>query len=214
MASPRRVGTETSETRALLLDRAEELMLEEGYAAVTYRVLAARAGVTGGLVQYYFPNLDDLFLALLGRRSERNVERLHETLASRPDETLRIVWEFSTDETSAALLTEFLALANHRKSIRAAIHEVIERTRNAQLQVLSERWDHYPDLRALSPEAVLFLLHGIPKMVMLEEAVGMSSGHREVLELVERRLDALEPRRRPRPRKAGKKATARRRRMG
>ena len=148
-------------------------MLEEGYAAVTYRVLAARAGVTGGLVQYYFPNLDDLFLALLGRRSERNVERLHETLASRPDETLRIVWEFSTDETSAALLTEFLALANHRKSIRAAIHEVIERTRNAQLQVLSERWDHYPDLRGLSPEAVLFLLHGIPKMVMLEEAVGM-----------------------------------------
>src|SRR3954454_17679595 len=73
MATPRRVGAETSETRALLLDRAEELMLAEGYAAVSYRVLAARAGVTGGLVQYYFPTLDHLFLALLGRRSERNV---------------------------------------------------------------------------------------------------------------------------------------------
>ena len=196
MASPRRVGAETSETRAVLLDRAEELMLEEGYAAVTYRVLAARAGVTGGLVQYYFPTLDDLFLALLARRSARNLERLHETFESRPGETLRIVWEFSTDETSAALLTEFLALANHRKSIRAAIHEVIERTRDVQLRVLSERWDDYADLGGLSPEALLFLLHGIPKMVMLEEAVGMSSGHREVLDLVERRLAALEPGRR------------------
>lgn len=215
MATPRRVGTETSETRALLLDRAEELMLEEGYAAVTYRVLASRAGVTGGLVQYYFPTLDELFLALLGRRSERNVERLHEALERRPDEPLRIVWEFSKDETSAALLAEFLALANHRKSIRAAIHDVITRARAAQLEVLEERWEEYPALDGLSPEALLFLLHGIPKMVMLEEAVGMSSGHREVLDLVERRLDALEPRRRPRSRTTRKqKVTPRRRRAG
>ena len=105
-------------------------MLDEGYAAVTYRVLAARAGVTGGLVQYYFPTLDDLFLALLERRSESSLERLRSTLETRPDETLRIVWEFSTDETSATLLIEFMALANHRKMMGAAILEVIERTRH------------------------------------------------------------------------------------
>ena len=40
VTSPRRVGAETSETRATLLDRAEEVMLDEGYAAVTYRHLA------------------------------------------------------------------------------------------------------------------------------------------------------------------------------
>ena len=197
MATSRRVGAESSETRAVLLDRAEALMLEEGYAAVTYRVLAARAGVTGGLVQYYFPTLDDLFLALLRRRSERNAERLQAALESRPDQPLRVVWEFSTDETSAALLTEFIALANHRKTIRSAILDVIEHTRRAQLQVLEERWDEYPSLGGLSPEALLFLLHGIPKMVSLEEAVGMSSGHRDVLKFVEGRLDVLEPRRKP-----------------
>jgi AcrR family transcriptional regulator len=202
------VGAETSETRALLLDRAEELMLDEGYAAVTYRVLASRAGVTGGLVQYYFPTLDDLFLALLARRSERNLERLRDALERRPEAPFRIVWEFSTDETSAALLTEFLALANHRKTIRAAIHDVIERTRAAQLQVLEDTWDEYPAMDGLSPDAALFLLHGIPKIVMLEEAVGVSSGHREVLDLIEQRLDALEPRRRPRS-GAARKATRR-----
>src|SRR3954454_15880017 len=110
MATPRRVGAESSETRALLLDRAEGLMLEEGYAAVTYRVLAARAGVTGGLVQYYFPTLDDLFLAMLERRSARNLDRLRAALGSRRDEPLRVAWEFSTDEAGAALLLEFMAL--------------------------------------------------------------------------------------------------------
>ena len=193
MATPRRVGAESSETRALLLDAAEELMLEEGYAAVTYRVVASRAGVTGGLVQYYFPTLDDLFVALLHRRSERNAERLATALARRPNEPLRVVWEFSTDETSAALLTEFIALANHRKTIRVAILDVIKETRRTQLRALKQRWDEYGAPGGLSPEGLLFLLHGIPKMALLEEAVGMTSGHRAVLALVERHLDVLEP---------------------
>jgi AcrR family transcriptional regulator len=33
----RRLGTETSKTRGALLDAAERLMLEEGYAALTSR---------------------------------------------------------------------------------------------------------------------------------------------------------------------------------
>ena len=177
----------------MLLDCAEELMLEEGYAAVTYRVVASRAGVTGGLVQYYFPTLDDLFVALLHRRSERNAERLATALEHRPNEPLRVVWEFSTDETSAALLTEFIALANHRKTIRVAILDVIKETRRAQLRALKQRWDEYGAVGGLSPEGLLFLLHGIPKMALLEEAVGMTSGHRAVLALVERHLDVLEP---------------------
>jgi TetR/AcrR family transcriptional regulator, transcriptional repressor for nem operon len=200
MAAPRRIGAETSKTRAALLDRAEELMLEEGYAAVTYRVLAARAGVTGGLVQYYFPTLDDLFLAMLERRSARNLERLRAALESRPDEPLRIAWEFSTDEAGAALLLEFMALANHRKTIRAAILDVIEQTRRAELDALKARWHEYPVPDGLSAEAMLFLLHEIPKMMLREQAVGRSAGHRELRKFVEQRLDAVEPRSRTKSR--------------
>jgi DNA-binding transcriptional regulator YbjK len=42
----RRVGAETSKTRDALLDSVERLMSEEGYASVTYRAVAAKAGVT------------------------------------------------------------------------------------------------------------------------------------------------------------------------
>lgn len=48
-------------------------MMDKGYAGVTYRAVAARAGVTPGLVQYYFPKLDDVFVAAIRRRSEQNL---------------------------------------------------------------------------------------------------------------------------------------------
>ena len=59
-------------------------MLDEGYAAVTYRALAAKAGVTPALVQYYFPTLDDVFTAAIRRSFDRNIGRLTEALQPRP----------------------------------------------------------------------------------------------------------------------------------
>ena len=82
-AAPRRVGAETSKTRDALLDSVEKLMLEDGYASVSYRALAAKAGVTPSLVQYYFPSLDDIFLGAIQRYSERNLALLAELLEAR-----------------------------------------------------------------------------------------------------------------------------------
>lgn len=92
-ASARRVGAETSKTRDTLLDHVEQMMLGEGYASVSYRALASAAGVTPSLVQYYFPTLDDIFLAAIRRYSERNLAQLQKALAARIDDPLRALWE-------------------------------------------------------------------------------------------------------------------------
>ena len=42
------------------MDAAEQLLLEEGYAAVTSRRVGARAGLKPQLVHYYFRTMDDL----------------------------------------------------------------------------------------------------------------------------------------------------------
>ena len=86
MASPRRGRRRDIEEEIMLLDCVERLMLETGYASVTYRAVAAKAGVTSGLVQYYFPTLDDLFVAAIRRRSEQNLERLAEALRTHADQ--------------------------------------------------------------------------------------------------------------------------------
>jgi AcrR family transcriptional regulator len=201
MAAVRRVGAETSKTRDLLLDSVEKLMLDAGYAAVSYRAVATKAGVTSGLVQYYFPTLDDLFVAAIRRRAEQNVKRLATALEERPDDPLRMLWEYSRDESTAALTTEFLALGNHRKSIQAEIAEVTEQVRRIQLDALVARFGkNGPADGALSLEALLFLVTGIPKLLRLEEAVGVSTAHRDVVKAFERYLDAVEPVRRPRKR--------------
>jgi AcrR family transcriptional regulator len=205
MASPRRVGAETSKTRDLLLDCVERLMLEAGYAAVTYRAVATKAGVTAGLVQYYFPNHDSLFVAAIRRRSEQNVERLTEALRTNADQPLRVLWDYSRDESTSALTTEFLALGNHRESIRSEITEATEQVRRLQLDALEAVFGQ-KDLAigGLPPSALLFVLTGIPKLLRLEDGVGISAAHAEVVEAFEQYLDEMEPSS-PAPRKPAKR---------
>ena len=198
MASPtratRRIGAETSKTRDQLLDCVERLMLDKGYAGVSYRAVATSAGVTSGLVQYYFPTLDDLFVAAIRRRGEQNLARVSAALEARADEPLRVLWEFSQEESIASLTTEFLALGNHRKSIRSEIADNTERVREVQLRAVEAKYgEHGIGDGSLSTTAFLFVLTGIPKLIRLEESVGASTAHADAMEAFERYLDALEP---------------------
>jgi AcrR family transcriptional regulator len=200
MATARRVGAETSKTRDRLLDCVERLMIDNGYAAVTYRAVAAKADVTAGLVQYYFPTLDGIFVAAVRRRADANLERLTAVLEQRPHEPLRVMWEFSREEATAALMTEFTALGNHRDSIREVIAEVTEAVRKAQLDALEARWGETgPPGAGLSTGALLFLLAGIPKLINLEAGIGVTTTHAEVMETFERYLELVEPRTPERP---------------
>lgn len=62
---PRRRGREA--TTASILDAARELFAERGYAAVTVREIAKRAGVTHALAHQYFGSKADVFRAVLTR---------------------------------------------------------------------------------------------------------------------------------------------------
>jgi AcrR family transcriptional regulator len=190
MSSPRRVGTLTSKTRARLLDVTAQLMVEEGYAAVSSRSVAARAGVKAPLVHYYFPTLDDLFVALFRRRSERNLERLEHALQG--DNPLQALWEYANDKAHVALTFEFLALANHRKAIQAELAEVSERFRKVELEAFTPAVAAAGvDLDEFPPDALLVIMMAIPSSVVLQQALGTSLGHENALVLVERYLSQL-----------------------
>jgi TetR/AcrR family transcriptional regulator, transcriptional repressor for nem operon len=105
-----------------------------------------------------------------------------------------VLWEYSQEESTAAVTTEFLALGNHRKSIASEIAEVSERIRSLQITAMAR---HTPaggvTLDGMSPDALLFLVTGVPKLIRLEEGVGLSSTHDEVRRFFETFLDAAEP---------------------
>jgi AcrR family transcriptional regulator len=191
MTSPRRLGAEHSATRAALLDAAQHLLLEEGYAAVTSRRVAARAALKPQLVHYYFRTMDDLFLALVRRGAEQNVARHARALES--PNPLRALWEFSSDPAGATLTMEFSALGNHRKAIRAELAAYAEHFRRLEIEAITSALARArTDTEALPPEAVAVLMTSISRIVVLEEALGMTTGHEEMRELVEQYLQRYE----------------------
>jgi TetR/AcrR family transcriptional regulator len=189
--SARRLGSPDAKNRSVLLDAAEQLMLEEGYAAVSARRVAAKAGLKHQLVHYYFRTMNDLFLDVFRRRAEIGLARQAKALAS--SQPLRALWEYSTDPAGTALTMEFAGLANHRKAIRAEIARYAERFRAAQLEALPGILDRYglsPD--GCPPVVMTVLLTGLSRVVAMEQAIGVSTGHAEALDWVEKHLQRLE----------------------
>lgn len=192
MASTRRIGKESSKTRALLLDAAEALMLDEGYAAVSSRRVAAAADLKPALVHYYFPTMDDLFVALFRRGAERSMERY--TRAAESDRPLRAIWQLSRDQRGALLLTEFSALSRHRTVVRTEIAAYARRFRQLQLRVVRRVLDdHGIDGSVITAEAVVVLMTGVSTIVAIERELGVSTGHKQALALMDDLLDRYEP---------------------
>lgn len=188
MAVARRVGSESSKTRAQLLDLTVQIMLEQGYAAVTSRGLALRLGVQPPLVHYYFPTLDDLFIAAFKRGAERNLERLREALSG--ENPLQGLWNYANERTGIALTFEFLALSNHRKALKTEMAKSFEQFRDLELAALTEAMTAAGvDLDEYPPDGVLPMLIGLPaSVVQQEQLLGVHAGHANALRLIERYL--------------------------
>ncbi len=187
----RRIGAEDSKTRALLLDAAEKLLLDEGYAAVTSRRVAAKAGLKPQLVHYYFRTMDDLFLEVLRRRADRQIEGFERAIAADP--SLRNLWRMNSDQRGAAFTIEFVALANHRKAIKKEMARYAERFRAAQLEAVATALSAGGvSKRQLPPIVALLLMTGLSQVLALEDALGITTGHDDTRKFVERTIGELE----------------------
>ena len=64
-----------AETENAFLDAAERLLIDVGYAGISTRRLAEEAGANHGLVHYYFGSMENVFVRVLERFTERLVAR-------------------------------------------------------------------------------------------------------------------------------------------
>jgi AcrR family transcriptional regulator len=191
MAARRRSPAASSETRSALLDAAQRLMLEEGYAAVSSRRVAATAGVNVALVYYYFANMDELFIALFRRGADSSLEAQATVLAS--PQPLWGLWDLTHHQTSTAVTMEFIALANHRKAIRAEIANYSKMFRTMQLETMSTVLESYGiDPQTWPPASIILLMWGISQYLLMEQAFDLNTGHAETVALIEEHIAALE----------------------
>ena len=191
MASARRIGAPDAKNRVVLLDAAEQLLLEEGYAAVTSRRVAERAGLKPQLVHYYFRTMEDLFLAVFRRRAEEGLGVLATALAS--PQPLWALWRFSTMPEATRLTMEFMGLANHRKALRAEIVYYAERFREEQNKAIAAALERYGVGTSDVPPVVWTVFAtSVSQAMVMERALGMSTGHAETFKYCEQWLRRLE----------------------
>ncbi|MGV0770350.1 TetR/AcrR family transcriptional regulator [Mycobacterium syngnathidarum] len=191
MASARRIGAPDAKNRIVLLDAAEALMIEEGYVAVTSRRVAERAGLKPQLVHYYFRTMDELFLAVFARRAEEGLAAQAEALNSA--QPLWALWRFSTDPSATRLTMEMTGLANHRPALRAEIARYAELFREAETEAIEGALRRYGvDASEVPPIVWTFIAASVSRVMVMEQALGMTAGHAEVLQFCEDWLRRLE----------------------
>lgn len=198
MKAKRRMGVETAENRSRLIDAAADLMVEEGYAAVTARQVAKKAGLKVQLVYYYFKDMDDLILAVVKRNSSKRLKKFVRILAG--SDPLRAIWIMHRDSTSAISTTELLALANHRESIRSEVVKTAREFRHLQIEALEQLLGEYGvDTEEIPAAAIVTIVAALSRAMAQDCALGVDEGYTEAVELVERCLDWLAQKREANP---------------
>ncbi|MCT7366536.1 TetR/AcrR family transcriptional regulator [Mycolicibacterium llatzerense] len=191
MASERRIAGPEAKNRGALLDAAESLMRDEGYAAVTSRRVAERAGLKPQLVHYYFRTMDDLFRAVFRRRTEQGVEA-QQRVRHAPN-PLRALWMSLIENHDTALVTEYAALANHRKELRPEIADAAQQFLEAQMELAGSLLArHGIDADELPPAVAVSLIVGMSQLMALEDSLGLSVGRDEIIGYFDRHLRKLD----------------------
>ena len=190
MSSSAKAKSEDLGARQRLIEATARVMRDEGYAAATSRRVAAEAGVKQALVYYYFPTMDDLFVEVLRAGAEVSLAEMRSALTA--DDPLRTLWVINSDSRRPGLNTEFMALANHRKVIRAELAVYAERVRDIETAAVTVVLRaNGVDIEAYPPVAISMLIAQTARSLCNEGAVGVTRGHDELRALVERQMSLL-----------------------
>jgi AcrR family transcriptional regulator len=189
-------------TAEAFLDAAERLLVEIGYAAISTRRLATEAGANQGLVHYYFGSIDELFVQVLERFTDRLVARQREMYESDAPfiEKWRTAWDFQEEDLDGGyskIWLELQALSWNRPDLQPRVARVNEEWREVLQSAFVQAASAYglPDGQ-FPVDAMVSMTMTFGQGYALERLEGIDTGHRELLEWIERWLLSLEERRR------------------
>jgi AcrR family transcriptional regulator len=170
-----------------LLDAAERLLVEVGYAGITTRRLAEEAGVNHGLVHYYFGSNENLLARALERFTEGLIERQRALYAS--DEPFLEKWRTAMrylvgeDFRYEKIWLELQALSWNDPELQARLAHVNAEWRAVLTDALAEP---HRELGIDMPlDALVSLVMTFNIGVIVERLGGVETGHRDLLEWID-----------------------------
>jgi AcrR family transcriptional regulator len=175
-----------------LLDAAERLLVDIGYAGITTRRLAEEAGVNHGLVHYYFGSNENLLVRALERFTDRLIARqreLYEGEGPLIDKwRTAIRYLLSEDVTYEKVWAELQALAWNHPEIRERLARVNAEWRTVLTDAFREP---HRELGIEMPlDALVSLVMTFNIGVMVERLGDIEAGHRELLDWIDQWLSS------------------------
>jgi AcrR family transcriptional regulator len=173
-----------------LLDAAERLLVEVGHAGITTRRLAEEAGVNHGLVHYYFGSIENLLVRTLERFTERLVARQRELYAADVPflEKWRTAMRYLVEEDVRyeKVWLELSALSWNRPELRDRLAHVNADWRSVLTEAFAEPRERLGIDMPL--DALVSLVITFNVGIMVERLSGVTVGHEELLDWIERWL--------------------------
>ena len=187
MTEPAHKTQARSTAEEALLDAAERLLVNVGYAGITTRRLAEEAGVNHGLVHYYFGSNENLLVRALERFTERLITRQRELYAADVPfiEKWRTAMRYlvSEDVTYEKVWLELQALAWNRPDLRERLARVNDEWR----AVLTDAFEQpHRELGIEMPlDALVSLVMTFNLGIIVERLGGIETGHQELLDWID-----------------------------
>ncbi len=186
MAAPTKTRSRSAAEEALL-DAAERLLVDVGYAGITTRKLAEEASVNHGLVHYYFGSNENLLVQALERFTAGLIARQRELYAAETPfvEKWRTAMRYlvSEDLTYEKIWLELQALGWNNPDLRERLARV-----NAEWRaVLTDAFAQpHRELGIDMPlDALVSLVMTFNIGVMVERLGGIEAGHTELLDWID-----------------------------
>jgi TetR/AcrR family transcriptional regulator len=183
--------TARSAAEEALLDAAERLLVDVGYAGVTTRRLAEEAGVNHGLVHYYFGSIENVLVRTLERFTERLTQRQREMYAADIPfiEKWRTAMRYLVEEDVRyeKVWLELQALAWNRPEMRERLAPVDAEWRAVLTDAFAMPREELGIDMPL--EALVSLVVTFNFGIMVERLSGITTGHAELLDWIDQFLE-------------------------
>ena len=170
-----------------LLDAAERLLVDVGYAGITTRRLADEAGVNHGLVHYYFGSNENLLVQALERFTERLIDRQRELYAVDLPfvEKWRTAMRYlvSEDVSYEKVWLELQALGWNNAGLRERLARVNAEWRAVLTDAFAE--PHRELGIAMPLEALVSLVITFNVGIIVERLGGIETGHDVLLNWID-----------------------------
>jgi len=184
----RRMGGDNAKNRALLIDAAQQLLSEEGHAAVTTRRVATKAGLKMQLIFYYFHSMNDLVLAAVRKNTAKRLQHFAQAMAS--PEPFRALWELTIHPCGSIPTSELMALADHREAIRTEVVAAAKQFRDLQIEAVSRLLAIKGiDQNAYPAAGIVTIVAAVARALLQDSALGIPDGYAEAVKLMERQLE-------------------------